>query len=109
RTARGGGLGDEAPIAHGRAIVSDGAQRGPGCSDAARRMSMRVEFESEGETVVGELHGPEAGGRCPAAVLLGPLTSVKEQARGCYAQALARRGWAALSFDPRYFGESGGQ
>ena len=70
---------------------------------------MRVEFESEGETVVGELHVPEGGGRCPAAVLLGPLTSVKEQATGCYAQALARRGWAALSFDPRYFGESGGQ
>jgi fermentation-respiration switch protein FrsA (DUF1100 family) len=69
---------------------------------------MRVEFESEGETVVGELHLPEGSGPFGAAVLLGPLTSVKEQATAGYAAALARRGWAALSFDPRYFGESSG-
>jgi fermentation-respiration switch protein FrsA (DUF1100 family) len=70
---------------------------------------MRVEFDSEGETVVGELYLPEGDRPLPAAVLLGPLTSVKEQATGRYAEALARRGWAALSFDPRYFGESAGQ
>jgi uncharacterized protein len=69
---------------------------------------MRVEFDSEGETIVGELYVPEGVGPFPAAVLLGPLTSVKEQATGRYAEALARRGWASLSFDPRYFGESGG-
>lgn len=70
---------------------------------------MRVEFDSNGDQVVGELHLPEGRGRCGVAVLLGPLTSVKEQATGSYARALARRGWAALSFDPRYFGESSGQ
>jgi hypothetical protein len=70
---------------------------------------MRVEFESEGETIVGELHLPDGDGPFAAVVLLGPLTSVKEQATGRYAEALARRGWAALSFDPRYFGESGGE
>jgi dienelactone hydrolase len=69
---------------------------------------MRTTFESKGETVVADLELPEAGGPFPAAVLLGPLTSVKEQATGNYARALARRGWAALSFDPRYFGESSG-
>ena len=42
-------------------------------------------------------------------MLLGPLTSVKEQAIGSYARALARRGWGALAFDPRYFGESAGE
>jgi len=69
---------------------------------------MRVTISSEGETLVGELHLPDGKGPFPAAILLGPLTSVKEQATGNYARALARRGWAALSFDPRYFGESGG-
>jgi len=70
---------------------------------------MRVELESEGDTIVGELYLPEGDAPAGAAVLLGPLTSVKEQATGNYARALARRGWIALSFDPRYFGESGGQ
>ena len=77
-------------------------------------MTVRVEFESEGEVVVGDLHLPVQGahsgdGGFGAAILLGPLTSVKEQATGRYAEALARRGWAALSFDPRYFGQSGGE
>lgn len=70
---------------------------------------MRVEFASDGTNVVGELHLPQGTGRVGAAVLLGPLTSVKEQAVGSYARALARRGWAALAFDPRYFGESAGE
>lgn len=69
----------------------------------------RVTFEVGGEQVVGELHLPENGAPFGAAVLLGPLTSVKEQATRSYARALAERGWAALSFDPRTFGESGGQ
>jgi len=44
-----------------------------------------------------------------AVVLTGPLTSVKEQAAGAYARALAQRGFFALAFDHRYFGESGGE
>src|SRR6188768_565061 len=70
---------------------------------------MRVTFDSAGDSVVGDLHLPDDDARTGAVVLLGPLTSVKEQATGNYARALARRGWIALSFDPRYFGESGGQ
>ena len=42
-------------------------------------------------------------------VAVGPLTSVKEQAAGTYAQAMAERGYAGLAFDYRYFGESAGQ
>jgi hypothetical protein len=52
---------------------------------------------------------PSVGSYAGAAVLLGPLTSVKEQATGNYAAALAGKGWVALSFDPRYFGESSGE
>ena len=44
-----------------------------------------------------------------AVVTTGPLTSVKEQATGAYARALSGRGFAALAFDHRTFGESGGQ
>ena len=44
-----------------------------------------------------------------AVVTTGPLTSVKEQATGAYARALAERGFAALAFDHRTFGESAGE
>jgi uncharacterized protein len=69
---------------------------------------MRFTFESAGETLVGNLFLPEA---TPAGVFVavGPLTSVKEQAAGTYAQAMAERGYAALAFDYRYFGESEGR
>ncbi|WP_446719471.1 alpha/beta hydrolase [Inquilinus sp. OTU3971] len=43
------------------------------------------------------------------AVTTGPLTSVKEQAAGAYARALTAQGFAALAFDHRHFGKSGGQ
>src|SRR5215831_5763570 len=68
----------------------------------------RFTFQSEGETVVGSLFLPEAE-PAGAVVAVGPLTSVKEQAAGTYAQAMAERGYAALAFDYRYFGESGGR
>ena len=68
----------------------------------------RVTFESEGVTLVGTLYVPEGEGRRPALVVDGPLTSVKEQAQGNYARALAERGYVTLAFDHRFFGESGG-
>ena len=64
-------------------------------------------FELDGTPLVGLLHSP-ANPRA-VAVLTGPLTSVKEQASGAYARALAARGIAALAFDHRSFGESGGR
>jgi hypothetical protein len=68
----------------------------------------RIEFESHGESLAGVIHLPE--GRPSAAVVTtGPLTSIKEQAAGAYARALAERGYAALAFDHRYYGESGGR
>ena len=69
----------------------------------------RVTFDVAGDQVVGELHLPARGGRGPAVVVAGPMTSVKEQVTGVYAAALARRGIAALAIDPRGFGESEGR
>jgi fermentation-respiration switch protein FrsA (DUF1100 family) len=65
-------------------------------------------FTSGGDGLNGALFLPA---RQPAAAVVttGPLTSVKEQATGNYALALAERGFAALAFDHRTFGESGGE
>ena len=62
----------------------------------------KVTFDSIGETIVGTLYLPEATGRHPALVTDGPLTSVKEQAVGNHARAMAERGFVALAFDHRY-------
>jgi uncharacterized protein len=67
------------------------------------------EFQSEGETLVGNLFLPDRAKPAGVVVAVGPLTSVKEQATGTYAQAMAERGYAALAFDYRYFGESSGR
>jgi fermentation-respiration switch protein FrsA (DUF1100 family) len=69
----------------------------------------RLTFQSEGETLVGNLYLPEGDKPAGLVVAVGPLTSVKEQAAGTYAQAMAERGYAALAFDYRYFGESEGR
>jgi uncharacterized protein len=65
-------------------------------------------FTSTGDRLVGVLYQP-AQQPVAAVVTTGPLTSVKEQATGAYARALAERGFAALAFDHRTFGESAGE
>jgi hypothetical protein len=72
-------------------------------------MQQRVQFQVEGDEVVGSLFLPAGDGPHPAVIVGGPMTSVKEQVTGVYAQALAQRGIAALAIDPRHYGESGGQ
>jgi uncharacterized protein len=64
-------------------------------------------FTSGDDRLVGVLYLP-AEAPTAAVVTTGPLTSVKEQATGAYARALAARGFAALAFDHRTFGESEG-
>jgi fermentation-respiration switch protein FrsA (DUF1100 family) len=68
--------------------------------------AVQFTFTRDGDRLAGTLYRPAA----PAAVVVttGPLTSVKEQATGAYAAALAARGFAALAFDHRTFGESEG-
>lgn len=72
----------------------------------------RVTFRSEGETLVGHLYLPttyKPGAKLPAVVVSGSWTTVKEQMAGDYAKKLAEKGFVALAFDSRSFGESGGK
>jgi uncharacterized protein len=69
----------------------------------------RFAFESDDARLVGSLFLPDGSAPAGVVVAVGPLTSVKEQASGTYAQAMAERGHAALAFDYRYFGESDGE
>jgi fermentation-respiration switch protein FrsA (DUF1100 family) len=71
-------------------------------------MQTRFTFRCGGEELIGTLHRPSTG-EIAVAVVTGPLTSVKEQASGAWAKALAQRGITCLAFDHRYFGESGGK
>lgn len=71
----------------------------------------RVTFESMGEKMVGNLYLPPSykqGERLPVIVVTGAWTTVKEQMPAVYAQRLSERGFAAFTFDFRYWGESGG-
>jgi uncharacterized protein len=72
----------------------------------------RVTFQSEGETLVGNLYLPanyKPGDKLPTAIVTGAWMTIKEQMPGLYAQKLADRGFAAFAFDFRSWGESGGK
>ena len=71
----------------------------------------RVTFESGGHQLVGDLYLPgHVSPRHPAeaVVVTGAWTTIKEQMSGRYAAELAERGYIALAFDFRTWGESGG-
>ena len=71
-----------------------------------------VSFTSDGITMAGHLRLPDRGRRParpgPAVVLTGPLSGVKEQVTGAYAERLTAAGYVTLCFDHRNFGASGG-
>jgi fermentation-respiration switch protein FrsA (DUF1100 family) len=71
-----------------------------------------VTFVSAGSKLVGNLFCPgdfDSNKQYPTVVLGGPMSTVKEQAAGVYAERLADRGYIALAFDYRTFGESEGE
>ena len=79
--------------------------------DAEAAMMKEVEFESNGQTLVGNLYLPDdyqEGTQLPATIITGAWTTVKEQMPANYAEAMADRGYAALTFDFRNWGESEG-
>lgn len=70
---------------------------------------IEITFLSDGLELAGHLRIPsEATGPLPGLVFTGPLTGVKEQVTGRYAEALAAAGYVTLAFDHRGFGASGG-
>ena len=69
----------------------------------------RITFRSEGIELVGDLRLARTGDRGAAVALTGPLTGVKEQVTGTYAELLTMAGLTTLAFDHRGFGESGGR
>jgi uncharacterized protein len=71
----------------------------------------KVEFLSEGHKIVGNLFRPDnfkEGDVLPVIVMDGPMTGVKEQVAGLWAERLAKAGFITLAFDHRNFGESEG-
>jgi fermentation-respiration switch protein FrsA (DUF1100 family) len=71
-----------------------------------------VSFVSAGSKIVGNLYCPDdfdANKQYPAVVVGGPLATVKEQAGGVFAEALAKKGFVTLAFDYRMYGESEGE
>jgi fermentation-respiration switch protein FrsA (DUF1100 family) len=73
----------------------------------------QVRFPSDAATLAGHLFLPDhaAGerGPVPGVAVAGTWTSVKEQMADRYAEELARRGYAALSFDFTGYGASEGE
>lgn len=75
-------------------------------------MIKRVSFRNRDIEVVGNVHLPpdfDEGGTYPAIILATPGSSVKEQIGAVYAERLSADGFIALTFDPSYQGESGGE
>lgn len=71
----------------------------------------RVTFTNDGREVVGQLRLPsgfDERTHYPSVVVVGPGSSVKEQAGATYAEKLSDRGYLTLVFDPSFQGESGG-
>ncbi len=88
----------------GAALMSAGAI-------AADIETRPVSFENEGTTLAGTLYLPadsQPGERRPGVLVTGAWTSVKEQMSGLYAREMAERGFVALAFDFRGWGQSGG-
>lgn len=70
-----------------------------------------VSFQNEGVTLAGTLYLPadyKPGEKRPGVLVTGAWTSIKEQMSGLYAEEMAERGFVALAFDFRGWGQSGG-
>lgn len=81
-------------------------------NDSTHVQMKPVTFTSNGLVLKGRIFLPVSfneNGKYPAVVVAGSWTTVKEQMAARYAQELAASGYAALTFDYRYYGESEGE
>jgi uncharacterized protein len=81
-------------------------------NDAEAAQIKKVTFESNNQTLVGNLYLPDdyqEETKLPGVVVTGAWTTVKEQMPATYAKEMADRGYAALAFDFRNWGESDGK
>jgi uncharacterized protein len=72
----------------------------------------RIFFISQGARIVGDVFVPtdyKKGDTLPALIMVAPESGVKEQSPGDYAKRLSEKGYIALAFDHRTYGESGGK
>ncbi len=91
------------------AAERDGAPRPVPPSVPASVKVERVQIESNGVALVGDIYVPRGITRpVAAATFLGPFCYVREQSPSYYAARLAESGSVALAFDCRGHGESGG-
>ncbi|AIF52949.1 alpha/beta hydrolase [Pelosinus sp. UFO1] len=75
-------------------------------------MRKNVSFKSNGLNIAGHLYLPEdmkKGEKYPAIVTVTPVSGIKEQTSGLYAQKMSEKGYVALAFDNTSYGESEGQ
>ncbi|WP_043342235.1 alpha/beta hydrolase [Belnapia moabensis] len=72
-------------------------------------MRRDIAFNAEGTTLRGWLYLPDNAGQHPTIVMAHGFTGVKEQYLDRYAEVFAAAGLAALVFDNRGFGASGGE
>ncbi len=68
-----------------------------------------VTFNSHGDALAGRLFTPKQQTALAGVVIIGPVSSVKEQSPLQYATRLAQNGITALIFDTRYRGDSTGE
>jgi uncharacterized protein len=74
----------------------------------------RVAFTSDGLRIAGDLRVPDESPHAgpaglPALTFTGPVSGVKDQVVGTYADRLAAEGFVTLAFDHRNFGDSEGE
>ncbi|MEA2349594.1 MAG: hypothetical protein QOG86_535, partial [Thermoleophilaceae bacterium] len=72
-------------------------------------MRENVTFASDGELCAAWLYRPDGGGPAPCVVLAHGWSGIREQRLDAYAERFADAGMAALVFDYRHFGASGGE
>ncbi|WP_295895774.1 alpha/beta hydrolase [uncultured Vibrio sp.] len=81
-------------------------------ADSLKAGVNHITYISDGEKVAADLYLPEdykTGNKYPTIIVTPPVSGVKEQTAGLYAQKLSQKGYITMAFDPRGFGESEGE